>query len=70
MIGRCVEMNVGSGLVPHLVVDVASDELLQLWAIQNVIYRKWMVLLNLETGRTDVWPADVVSDAGYFRGWL
>lgn len=70
MIGRCVEMIVDGHFVPHLVIAVATDELLQTWAIQNVIYRKWMTLLNLETGIIDVWTERDVSDAGRARGWL
>jgi hypothetical protein len=70
VIGRCVEMRVDAYYIPHLVVDVADDELLQAWAISTHIHRRWFVLLNLETGRTDVWAQRDVEDACRDREWL
>lgn len=70
MIGRCVEMNTGIAHVPHLVVAEATDEQLLALAISNPLRRRWWTLLNLETGRTDVWIERDISDAGYWRGWL
>jgi hypothetical protein len=74
MIGRSLMMDLGNGYasrhVLHLVVGVATDELLQSWAISNMLHRRWMILLNLESGIVDVWLEDDVSIAGYRRGWL
>jgi hypothetical protein len=70
MIGRSVKMRVDAHYIPHLIVGVADDMLLQDWAISNCIHRQWFILLNLEIGKTDVWSQKDVEDAGYMRGWL
>lgn len=56
LIGRYARMRIDGSNVLHLILDVASDEFLRSWAINNVFERKWYKLLNLETGRIDVWP--------------
>jgi hypothetical protein len=56
LIGRYAWMCIDGSYVLHLILDVASNEFLRFWAINNDFERKWYKLLNLETGRIDVWP--------------
>lgn len=58
MTGELALMHVGGRLVPHLVAGLATEELLNSWALYSVPNRglAWYVLLNLETCVIDVWP--------------
>jgi len=56
LIGRYARMRIDGSNVLHLILDNASDEFLRSWGISNVFERRWYKLLNLETGRIDVWP--------------
>jgi len=54
VIGELVLMRVRGELVPHLVAGLATEELINSWALYSKL--TWYVLLNLETCVIDVWP--------------
>lgn len=60
LVGRYAWMQIDGSNVLHLVLDTASDEFLCSWAINYAFNRRWFKLLNLETGRIDVWPEIMV----------